>query len=458
MRLTTLVYLLLAVPLCAPAQAAEEVNVRDFGAVGDGVTDDTTAIQTAITVAGTAGGGVVHLPLGSFRFTNLTIPANITLRGVGLDSTYLKTSTSGTAIQLTTSVSHRVNIIGLTLMQTSPVQGKGIAGTDCYWFSTEFLKVTGFRDNLYFSQSIYHSHKRLFSDKSTNGVNYYGAAGVWNTEWFNNLITFDTCRFTSSTVTGLSVKATEVVLINPDFSGMTEAGAIGFQAYGESSSYPAHGIKIINPYIESTQIAFSFRHASVSIEGGFVQGGSSVPAQKTAIIDANSSIVFWDGRVKDQDYWAYGYRITNSSTVTFRTQGFTGSIRSTPGTSDATSSFLLSEYAEGTFAATLTGCTTSPTVMGTWVRVGKQVTLSVPANNAKSNTTDCTITGLPVSIYPAQDQLAYASVFDTGAEFAGTAYLTTLGEIGIYRGGYGGQFTASGTKGHRPINFSYILK
>jgi len=47
------------------------LNVRDprFGAVGDGVADDTAAIQAAITACITSGGGTVFLPKGTYRTT-----------------------------------------------------------------------------------------------------------------------------------------------------------------------------------------------------------------------------------------------------------------------------------------------------------------------------------------------------------------------------------------------------
>lgn len=63
----------------------EAVSVKDFGAVGNGVADDTAAIQAAIDAAIAAGGGEVHLPVGVFRTTaTLDLDGNsVTLRGAG---------------------------------------------------------------------------------------------------------------------------------------------------------------------------------------------------------------------------------------------------------------------------------------------------------------------------------------------------------------------------------------
>jgi hypothetical protein len=56
------------------------LNVRDFGAEGDNVTDDTAAIQAAL--AACPMGGIVYLPAGAYRTSApLTIPPAVTLMG-----------------------------------------------------------------------------------------------------------------------------------------------------------------------------------------------------------------------------------------------------------------------------------------------------------------------------------------------------------------------------------------
>lgn len=81
LRCVTLFICLLLV--CISTISANELNVRDFGAVGDGVTDDTAAFQKALDKAGEVHGSVVFAPVGNYLIkTHLNIPPYVTLKGV----------------------------------------------------------------------------------------------------------------------------------------------------------------------------------------------------------------------------------------------------------------------------------------------------------------------------------------------------------------------------------------
>jgi hypothetical protein len=59
------------------------VSVKDFGAQGDGITDDTAAIQTAIHEVTNGGGGVIVFPVGTYVVTSVELADNITYQGYG---------------------------------------------------------------------------------------------------------------------------------------------------------------------------------------------------------------------------------------------------------------------------------------------------------------------------------------------------------------------------------------
>jgi hypothetical protein len=54
-------------------------SIRDFGATGDGVTPDTSAIQAAIDACTKLGGGTVLLPPGNYLSGTITLKDNVTL-------------------------------------------------------------------------------------------------------------------------------------------------------------------------------------------------------------------------------------------------------------------------------------------------------------------------------------------------------------------------------------------
>jgi hypothetical protein len=72
------------------AAAGPARDVKAFGAVGDGIADDTAALQAAIDAAHTAGGGAVLLPPGTYSTRTLTIHSRVHVIGTGIEATTLK--------------------------------------------------------------------------------------------------------------------------------------------------------------------------------------------------------------------------------------------------------------------------------------------------------------------------------------------------------------------------------
>lgn len=106
---------------------------------------------------------------------------------------------------------------------------------------------------------------------------------------------------------------------------------------------------------------------------------------------------------------------------------------------------------KSSFTFTLTGCTTSPTGTAFWSKQGNQVTLTFPAALvATSNSTACTLTGLPAVIQPTRTQSLplvgmenATAVIANGNVVVQAASGTVLCQINANSSGW----TASGTKG-----------
>jgi hypothetical protein len=83
LRLSLLLAIIALTGTAAMAVVSDNFNVREFGALGDGKTDDTAAFQKALDAAGQANGGIVYAPVGNYFFAgHLNIPKAVTLAGV----------------------------------------------------------------------------------------------------------------------------------------------------------------------------------------------------------------------------------------------------------------------------------------------------------------------------------------------------------------------------------------
>ena len=94
-------------------------DVRDYGAVGNGVADDTVAVQAAITAAGP---GVVFFPAGTYIVSNVTTPGARCFMGEGPGSV-IQMKTGATGYMINCGV-YQVQMQDLTLYGGSDVSRK----------------------------------------------------------------------------------------------------------------------------------------------------------------------------------------------------------------------------------------------------------------------------------------------------------------------------------------------
>lgn len=118
-----------AAPGLAAAQApsprrqpgTHPLNVRQFGAAGDGVTDDSPAIQAALDAAGA--GGEVYFPDGQYMMTKVTVSstANVTISGESWNAELIRATSNTTGL---------ITVLGAgSLVTVLTMNGNGGAGS-----------------------------------------------------------------------------------------------------------------------------------------------------------------------------------------------------------------------------------------------------------------------------------------------------------------------------------------
>ena len=86
-----------AVSRSVQSKLRDTVSVKDFGAVGDGVTDDTAAMAAAL--AATPNGGTLYFPSGAYLGWLIVRKNNVTIMGAGSASTTIKIPNGATYTQ-----------------------------------------------------------------------------------------------------------------------------------------------------------------------------------------------------------------------------------------------------------------------------------------------------------------------------------------------------------------------
>ena len=139
-----------AVATTVQGKLMESVSVNDFGAVGDGVADDTAAIQAAINY-GITSGMSVYIKSGTYKFSTLTITGRINIFGDGMFTSILNSTCTGStdAITITppTNGSSNTGYLFSDFGVTNAILGAGrygiriTLGTNAYLSNSEFARI-----------------------------------------------------------------------------------------------------------------------------------------------------------------------------------------------------------------------------------------------------------------------------------------------------------------------------
>lgn len=157
------------------------VNVRWFGATGDGTTDDSESIRTALSAVNAMGGGSVFFPAGTYCARDIEIYSNTTIYGEGeasvllIDSTGLGVSTLPIP---TTGRKHDIVLRDLKFLGTTETKGFSehlhlIYLVAIYNILVEHCSFVGFRGD---------------------GI-YIGATDKGSADQHNENITIRSCKF-----------------------------------------------------------------------------------------------------------------------------------------------------------------------------------------------------------------------------------------------------------------------
>lgn len=148
-------------------------NVRDYGAKGDGTTDDTTAVQNAINACSAAGGGTVAFPTGTYAITPtsnpaLTVPSNVLMVGANRKATVLRKNGPGIMISMS---GPSTDPTGATHTRYSGIQGMSLNGNS----QPGNILRAYYADNLVFREVYFTSN----ADVAVDGVEF------WDTRFYN---------------------------------------------------------------------------------------------------------------------------------------------------------------------------------------------------------------------------------------------------------------------------------
>ena len=157
-------------------------DVKNYGAVGNGIADDTTACQAAIAAATSAGGGVVYFPPGNYLISSAlsVTSASVDIIGAGNATTITQSNVTANGVAFGSSTAGNL-ISSLSITHSSSSSGAAIqtgSNVSLFVYRVNTPSSTAYLSGLAGTGSgtCYVTNSRLFgSNSSSSGVGFSGA-------------------------------------------------------------------------------------------------------------------------------------------------------------------------------------------------------------------------------------------------------------------------------------------
>ena len=250
--------------------SASVFDVRDYGAVGDGLTDDSAAIIAALSAADAAGGAAVYFSAGTY-LVNQTLPLyqNVYHYGDGIGVSIIQQGESATGSLFKSAATDIFNFGGFTDLTLRGETSHSYIGIDLSLvtgylgiYHIDSIEVDGFDTGYYGAPFEYQN----MTTRSTFKNNTHAGAVV-----FENPYIYD-CSFINNEV-GLTGRLIDAFLVNNVFTG-NDIGLAGSSGQRISQSTISSNI-----FSGNTQIGMVIDDQN-TVNNNLIDSGSlTTPAQ-----------------------------------------------------------------------------------------------------------------------------------------------------------------------------------